>query len=327
MSELVQIKDLTIAYQMGQAAIYAVDQVTLDIKQGETIGIVGESGSGKSTLGMAIGKLLSQNAVVEAGQITIGSDQVQDCSGEELRRIRRDRLGFVFQNPMTALDPTMRIDKQVSLAFARKSTPDERLSLLRRSGLENAEQVAKSYPHELSGGMAQRVVIALSIARNPELIIADEPTASLDASIQDKILDLMIQLRDEAGASMVLLSHDLGMVAKRCDRVAVMYGGRIVEIGNSKSVFEDPKHPYTRALIKAAAGNEKPGERLEPIGGVPPVLRTSSTYCAFADRCGFAKDICFSKRPETHSEEGVMVTCHFEAKQLAGDEIVDEVRA
>jgi len=327
MSELVQIEDLTIAYQMGQAAIYAVDQVTLNIEQGETIGIVGESGSGKSTLGMAIGKLLAQNAVVEEGKITIGSDRVEDCSDEELRRIRRDRLGFVFQNPMTALDPTMRIDKQVSLAFARKSTLGERLNLLKRSGLDNAEQVAKSYPHELSGGMAQRVVIALSIARNPELIIADEPTASLDASIQDKILDLMIQLRDEAGASMVLLSHDLGMVAKRCDRVAVMYGGRIVEIGNSKSVFENPKHPYTRALIKAAAGNEKPGERLKPIGGVPPILRASSTHCAFAERCGFAKDICVSKRPEAHAEGDAMVTCHFETKQLTPNEIADEVRA
>ena len=326
MSELVQIEDLTIAYQMGQAAIYAVDRVTLDIKPGETIGIVGESGSGKSTLGMAIGKLLAQNAVVEEGKITIGSDRVEDCSDEELRRIRRDRLGFVFQNPMTALDPTMRIDKQVSLAFARKSTLSERLNLLKRSGLDNAEQVAKSYPHELSGGMAQRVVIALSIARNPELIIADEPTASLDASIQDKILDLMIQLRDEAGASMVLLSHDLGVVAKRCDRVAVMYGGRIVEIGNSKTVFENPKHPYTRALIKAAAGNEKPGERLKPIGGVPPILRASATQCAFADRCGFVKDTCVSKRPEAHAEGDAMVTCHFETKQLTQNGIADEVR-
>ncbi|HEX7436201.1 MAG TPA: ABC transporter ATP-binding protein, partial [Caldimonas sp.] len=250
------------------------------------------------------------------GDIHVEGRSVLSCSVAELRTIRRDRLGFVYQNPMSALDPTMRVGRQVALAIGSDPARATIDALLGRVGLEDPASVAGSFPHELSGGMAQRVVIALAIARNPGVLIADEPTASLDASIQGVILDLLTSLRATTGASLVIMSHDLRMVARRCERILVMYGGRVIESGPSQRVFEDPLHPYTRALIKAAAGNEGPGGELEPIPGVPPVLRRASTDCAFAPRCEFAQPRCVAERPAAHAIDERFVACHFAAGGL-----------
>lgn len=311
MTARVEIRDLVVSYASGEGAICALDGVSLAIAADETVGIVGESGSGKSTLGMAIGRLLAPNASFDGGDVLVEGRSMLRCTDAELRAVRRERLGFVFQNPMSALDPTMRIGRQIALALDLPVRSPRILELLARASLDDPATVAASFPHELSGGMAQRVVIALAIARNPAVVIADEPTASLDASIKGAILDLLMALGRDTGASLVIMSHDLRMVARRCARIFVMYGGRVVESGASGEVFAAPRHPYTQALVRAAAGNEGPGGRLEPIPGVPPVLHRRSADCAFASRCMHAQAICRSQRPPEVQVQGRVVTCHF----------------
>lgn len=316
MSAIVEVRDLVVSYRMDDGAVCAVDGVDLSIGPGESVGIVGESGSGKSTLGMAIGKLLAPNAHFDRGDIRVAGQSILTFPAIDLRQVRRDILGFVYQNPMSALDPTMRIGKQVALAIGGNPDAAAIEALIARVGLDDPTRVTASFPHELSGGMAQRVVIALAIARGPAVLIADEPTASLDASIQGVILDLLASIRSSTGASLIVMSHDLRMVARRCDRLLVMYGGRVVESGPSGRVFRDPRHPYTRALIKAAAGNEGPDGYLEPIAGVPPVLRGESKDCAFAQRCEFAQPQCRNVRPVEQVVEDRVVACHFAAGGL-----------
>lgn len=311
MSAIVQVRDLVVSYASGDGPVCAVDGVSLSIAAGESVGIVGESGSGKSTLGMALGRLLAPGAAIEGGDIVVDGQSVARCSAPELRRLRRERLGFVFQNPMSALDPTLRVGRQLALALGREATPERIHGLLGRAGLEAPAAVARRFPHELSGGMAQRVTIAMAIARRPALLIADEPTASLDASIQGLILDLLLSLVSDTGASLLILSHDLRMVARRCRRTVVMYGGRIVEAGDSREVLAAPAHPYTQALSRAAAGHEGHGGRLTPIAGVPPVLRGRATACAFAPRCAAAQPRCHAERPAEHALHGRTVACHF----------------
>lgn len=319
MSDDVELRGLVISYRMGrgQAPVRALDGVDLDIAAGDSLAIVGESGSGKSTLGMAIGRLLAPNAQVEAGDVRIGGHSALSCTPDALRRLRREKLGIVYQNPMAALDPTMRVGRQVALALGAGATRADVEALLDRVGLPDAAQTSAKFPHELSGGMAQRVVIAQAIARRPAILIADEPTASLDASVQGVILDLLTALRATTGASLVLMSHDLHMVTQRCERLAVMYGGRIIETGASGRIASRPRHPYTRALIRAAAGNERPGQKLLPIPGVPPVLKGAATGCTFAPRCGIAQARCLVERPAERSVDGRTVACHFAAEDLA----------
>jgi oligopeptide/dipeptide ABC transporter ATP-binding protein len=311
MNARVYIRDLVVSYASNDGPIRALDGVSLEIGIGETIGIVGESGSGKSTLGMAVGRLLAPNASFDEGEIRVEGRSVLECSDAELRALRRERLGFVFQNPMSALDPTMRIGRQMALALGVETGSAAIGVLLQRAGLDRPGRVSASFPHELSGGMAQRVVIALAIARSPALVIADEPTASLDASIKAVILDLLMALGHDTGASLVVMSHDLRMVARRCARILVMYGGRIVESGASRAVFAAPRHPYTQALVRAAAGNEGYGGRLEPIAGVPPIVRGRSPNCAFASRCAFTQSICHTERPDDVAVDARLVACHF----------------
>jgi oligopeptide/dipeptide ABC transporter ATP-binding protein len=302
---LAQVEGLVVSYATdgerdgarGGPAVRALDGASLHIAAGERVGLVGESGSGKSTLGMALGRLLAANARCEQGHIEVDGQDVLGAPPAALRQLRRERLGFVFQNPMAALDPTLRIGRQMALALGQDGAPAAVAGWLSRVGLPDPARVAASFPHELSGGMAQRVVIAMALSRRPALLIADEPTASLDASIQGLILDLLDGLLRDSGAALLLMSHDLRLVARRCDRVLVMYGGRVVESGPSRAVFEAPRHPYTRALIRAAAGNEKPGQRLEPIPGMPPVLRGPAGDCSYAPRCAQAQPRCRVQRP------------------------------
>lgn len=312
---IVTCENLVVSYRTGRGPVRALDGVDLTVAEGETLAIVGESGSGKSTLGMAMGRLLPEVAGLEEGRLDVGGQPVFDIGDDDLRALRRDMLGFVFQNPMVALDPTMRVGRQVERAIGRKAKPDEILALLQRAELDDPARVAKSFPHQLSGGMAQRVVVAMAIARQPRLLIADEPTASLDASIRDRVMGTLCRLRDETGASLIILSHDVHMVARHADRVAVMYGGRIVELGATDKVLGAPEHPYTRALLKAAAGHENPGDWLTPIPGTPPLLTARCAACSFEPRCGVAGEVCRSTRPEPRVVAGREVLCH-----LAGGE-------
>lgn len=315
---LVDIAGLVIGYDAGTRKVRALDSASLQVKRDETLAIVGESGSGKTTLGMAAGRLLPPEAQVLEGSITVNGVDVMQASDDALRRLRREMLGFVFQNPSTALDPTMRIGRQVALAMGGRPGPDEIAALLARAELGDPERVLRAFPHELSGGMAQRVVIAMAIARAPQLLIADEPTASLDASIREKVMATLVRLRAESGASLVILSHDLRLIARHADRVAVMYGGRIVELGPVAHVLQAPAHPYTRALLAAAAGNEIPGERLQPIPGSPPMLEGRCEACAYAPRCAFRIARCDSQRPEARNVAGRDVVCH-RAEEVIAD--------
>jgi len=317
MTTLADIRDLVIAYRTASGSQRALDGADLALTPGETVAVVGESGSGKSTLGMAMGRLLPGEAVCEGGAMQVAGVDVLNADAETLRGLRRETLGFVFQNPMSALDPTMRVGKQVARAMGGTPAQAEIEALLSRAELSDPARVLRAYPHELSGGMAQRVVIAMAIARRPALLIADEPTASLDASIREKIMLTLNRLRDETGATLVVLSHDLRLIARHSDRVAVMYGGRVVEVGAVGTVLDAPAHPYTAALLSAAAGSEKPGERLEPIPGTPPNLSGRCEACAFAPRCTLARDLCRTRRPEPREIAGRRVICHFAEEALA----------
>jgi peptide/nickel transport system ATP-binding protein len=316
---LVDIADLVIGYDTGDRQVRALDGASLQVDEDETLAIVGESGSGKTTLGMAAGRLLPPEAHVTAGRIMVAGIDVARADDATLRRLRREKLGFVFQNPSTALDPTMRIGRQVALAMGGRPGTEQIAALLARAELGEPERILRAFPHELSGGMAQRVVIAMAIARAPHLLIADEPTASLDASIREKVMATLVRLRAESGASLVILSHDLRLVARHADRVAVMYGGRIVELGPVAQVLQAPAHPYTRALLAAAAGNEAPGERLRPIPGTPPLLEGRCEACAYAPRCTFREARCDTERPEARILAGREVLCHRAEEVIAVD--------
>jgi len=308
MSGLIEAIGLTIAYEANGRRAFALDGAELTIERDESLALVGESGSGKTTLGMAVGRLLPRQAQRSGGDLRIEGRSVFDAGDEQLRALRREMLGFIFQNPMTALNPTMRVGRQVALALGRSEGVAE---LLARVELADPERVMRSFPHQLSGGMAQRVVIAMAIARKPLAVIADEPTASLDASVRNRVMATLGRLRAETKASLVILSHDLRMIAQHAERVAVMYGGRPVETGPVARVLKRPAHPYTRALLRAGAGGEKPGERLEPIAGSPPVLTERAGYCVFAPRCPMRQAICTTTRPELRLMDERRVACHF----------------
>jgi oligopeptide/dipeptide ABC transporter ATP-binding protein len=286
-----EIDALEVDYDNG---VRALDGATLTVSAGETVGIVGESGSGKSTLGAAVGGLLPSTATIAAGEVRVDGAAVHRLRPKELRELRRNRLGFVFQEPIGSLDPTMRVGKQMSLVLGGKGAVLEHLERVR---LADPVRVARSYPHQLSGGMAQRVAIAMAMAGEPEILVADEPTAALDAQIREDVLDVIFSLAAEAGTTILWLSHDLPAVGKRCSRIAVMYGGRVVESGAASDVLNTPRHPYTAALVRAVPAAAVEGERLASIPGQPPVLIGQAEGCAFAPRCPDAIDTCGTSRP------------------------------
>ena len=317
MTSLLQVDQLAIEYSTEQGLLRALDGAQLTVADSETVGIVGESGSGKSTLALTIGRILPSYARRVGGDITFEGQSVFAFSDSEIRAFRRNELGFIFQNPVTALDPTMRVKHQ--LAHVLETNPSDPTigSHLERVGLKDVERVANRFPHELSGGMAQRVVIALAIAREPRILIADEPTSSLDSTIRDQILELLFSLPAQTGASLLLFTHDLRSVAKYCDRVAVMYGGAVVENGKGDRIFSHPVHPYTEALVKAAPGTEEMGGQIEAIPGRPPLLRERSEQCPFAPRCRMVVDICRNQRPQSQILDGRHVSCHRAEEILA----------
>jgi oligopeptide/dipeptide ABC transporter ATP-binding protein len=318
MTHLMHADGLSLVYRGGTRALDGAD---LTVDAGETVAVIGESGSGKTTLGMAVGRVLPMGAAPDQGSLTLDGADVFAASDTEIRSLRRDVLGFVFQNPMDALDPTMRIGRQLARAMARKTRKTDLLDLLARARLDDPERVLRAYPHALSGGMAQRVAIAMALARGPRLLIADEPTASLDASIRDQVMDTLAALSVEAGAALLILSHDLRLAARRADRIAVMYGGRVVEAGPAALVFAQPAHPYTAALTRAAAGTEGPQGRLAPIPGTPPTLHAPCPGCAFAPRCALAVERCRSERPLLRGiptpGQDRLVLCHRAEDMLA----------
>jgi peptide/nickel transport system ATP-binding protein len=307
---LIEILGLTVTFHGDRGRVtHAVDRVDLSVKRGATLGIVGESGCGKSVTALALMGLLPENAKVD-GTVRFDGFDLLDMSDRELRDLRGDRLTMIFQEPMTSLNPSLTVGDQISevLIRHRSLSPDavrvKTIELLRRVRISAPEKRFDEYPHSLSGGMRQRVMIAIALACDPQLLIADEPTTALDVTIQAQILDLMRELKVRSGAAIILISHDLGVIGEICDEVAVMYAGEIVERAPAAALFERPQHPYTVGLLGSIPRLDRQTNRLAAIDGIVPELETLPKGCRFAPRCPFADERCHRKRPPVVSLEG-----------------------
>ena len=300
---LLQVKNLVVEFPNRRGTLRAIDGISFDIAPGEILGVVGESGAGKSLTGAAIIGLLEPPGRIASGEVLLEGKRIDNLSNDELRHIRGRKIGAIFQDPLTSLNSLYSVGKQltetiqahlpVSNAEARKRAID----LLKDTGIPAAEQRIDHYPHQFSGGMRQRVVIALALAAEPKLIVADEPTTALDVSIQAQIISLLKNICKSRGAAVMLITHDMGVIAETCDRVAVMYAGRIVEIGPVHEVINQPAHPYTAGLMASIPDITQDREYLNQIDGAMPRLNAIPTGCAFNPRCPKVFDRCKTERP------------------------------
>jgi oligopeptide transport system ATP-binding protein len=306
---VLEVRDLVTKFHTLEGVVHAVNGVSFDLEQGEALAIVGESGSGKSVTVMSIlGLIPSPPGRVEGGQAHFtgkyGRRDLLELTPAELRDVRGGQIGFVFQDPISSLNPVLTVGEQISetllkhLGMSREEAHKETVRLLDQVGIPDAKMRYKNYPHQFSGGMRQRVMIAIAIACNPAIIIADEPTTALDVTIQAQIVDLFQQLRNEIGVAVIWITHDLGVVAGLADRVLVMYGGRLVERALVDDLYERPQHPYTIGLLGALTRlDAREPKRLASIEGIPPDMMIPITYCAFAPRCPHAFDRCWKEIP------------------------------
>ncbi|KQW69718.1 ABC transporter ATP-binding protein [Methylibium sp. Root1272] len=300
---LLEVRDLVVEFPARRGTLRALDGLSFDIAPGEILGVVGESGAGKSLTGAAIIGLLEPPGRIAGGQIRLSGQRIDNLPPAALRRIRGRRIGAIFQDPLTSLDPLYTVGQQLVETLRTHLPLDERaararaVELLRDTGIPAPEARIDHYPHQFSGGMRQRVVIALALAGNPELVIADEPTTALDVSIQAQVIDLLKRLCKEQGAAVMLVTHDMGVIAEACDRVAVMYAGRIVEIGAVRDVVHAPAHPYTVGLMSSIPAMNEDRERLAQIDGSMPRLDAIPVGCAFHPRCPHAFERCRAERP------------------------------
>jgi peptide/nickel transport system ATP-binding protein len=294
---LLELRDLDTDIAVRNGTVHALDGVSLRVMPGETLGVVGESGSGKTMTALSIMGLLPSGGQISGGRIDFEGRDLRSLPADEVRRIRGVRMGMVFQDPLTSLNPTMRIGRQVAEPLrihqkaGRSEARERAIEILRRVGMPRPDKIVDNYPHELSGGMRQRVAIAMALICQPKLLIADEPTTALDVTTQKQILELIDDLREEFGMAVVLVTHDLGVIAGRADRVAVMYAGRVVETATTRELFRAPRHRYTEALLEALPEAAE-GDRLYSIPGLPPDLSRPMTGCRFAPRCRFVTDEC-----------------------------------
>ena len=319
MEKLLEIKNLETAFRIKDDYFNAVDKVSLDLYRNEVLAIVGESGCGKSTLATTIMRLHNENLTKSTGEIIFNGKNLLDLTEEEMNKIRTKDIGMIFQDPLSSLNPLHRIGKQIeeALIYHTELSAEERqkrvIELLTQVGIPNPERCAKQYPHELSGGMRQRVMIAMAMSCKPSVLIADEPTTALDVTIQAQILDLVKGLQAEMHAGIVLITHDLGVVAEMADRVAVLYAGEVVEIGTAEQIFKNPKHPYTRSLLRSIPqiDDEEVGDELYVIQGMVPSLKTLDRQgCRFANRIPWVKEEEHEHNPTLHEvEEGHHVRC------------------
>jgi len=300
---VLEIENLRTSFVQAGKKLTVIEGVSLTVKPGETVGLVGESGCGKSVTSLSIMRLLGRNAVIE-GSIRFQEKELLALTEKEMESIRGNQIAMIFQEPMTALNPLHTIGKQVGeplrrhFRVSRKEARERAIQLLREVGIPRAEEVISDYPHQLSGGMRQRAMIAMAMACRPQLLIADEPTTALDVTIQAQILELMKKLRQERGTSILLITHDLGVVAEMCHRVIVMYAGQIVEQGDVGELFAEPKHPYTQGLLRSIPSLSGDQERLNAIPGTVPMLAEMPEGCRFAPRCPHVMDICRRQNPD-----------------------------
>lgn len=315
---LLEVKNLTTKFNTEKGIVTAVDDVSFSVQRGEILGIVGESGCGKSVTSQSILRLIGQKKHEEiSGEVNFEGENLLELSEAEMRRIRGNKIAYIAQDPMTSLNPVYTVGNQIAEVpyihekVNKKKAWNIAVKMLEKVGIPSPEARAKDYPHQFSGGMRQRGVIAMALAGNPSLLIADEPTTALDVTIQAQVLQLIKNLREETNAGIMFITHDLGVVAEICDRVAVMYAGKIVEMATVKQLFNDPQHPYTRGLLASIPKlGEK--ERLVPIEGQPPNLYDIPTGCSFRDRCPLAMDACAQEKPHLrHVEEQHQAACIF----------------
>lgn len=304
-SKLLQVKNLNVTFVSAGVAVQAVSQLSFELDAGETLGIVGESGSGKTAAMMSLVKLLPMPpARIEGDMVRFEGADLLRLSHRELRRIRGRRIGIVFQEPMTALNPYLTVGYQLTegiIAHTKCKRTEARaraVEMLQQVGVSEPLRRMSSYPHELSGGMRQRAMIAMALLLNPSLLIADEPTTALDVTVEAQILDLVIKLRDRLGMAVIWITHNLGVVAETCTRTAVMYAGKIVEVAPTAALFENPRHPYTEALIGALPAFHRRKELLRGLNGAPPDLSCLPSGCPFEPRCPYAVSDCRLAPPE-----------------------------
>jgi oligopeptide transport system ATP-binding protein len=320
MAGLLEVKGLKTHFSTRDGVVKAVDGVSFDLDEGRTLAIVGESGSGKSVTALSLMRLIPEppGKIVE-GEILLKGQSVLKMKDDEVRSLRGNRIAMIFQDPMTSLNPVFRVGYQIAEALRlhkdmdRKQADARTVEMLNLVGIPNAAQRARDYPHQFSGGMRQRAMIAMALACDPDILIADEPTTALDVTIQAQILELMIEMQQRTGAAIIMITHDLGVVADMADDVMVMYAGKQVEYGSSDNVFYRPLHPYTWGLLDSLPRHDIDEKgQLCPIEGQPPSLIDIPTGCAFHPRCPYAKDVCRRQSPELREiEPGHSAACHF----------------
>ncbi|MDU4698105.1 MULTISPECIES: ABC transporter ATP-binding protein [Paenibacillus] len=300
MEPILQVKDLHVSFQVKGGEVKAVRGMNFEVGKGETVAIVGESGSGKSVTAQTIMRLIpSPPSIIKQGEIIFQGQDLLKKSDKQMESIRGKDIGMIFQDPMTSLNPTIKVGRQITEVLIKHQkmsageAKKQAVEMLKLVGIKNAEARFNQYPHEFSGGMRQRVMIAIALACRPSLLIADEPTTALDVTIQAQIMDVMKEMQSRLGTSIILITHDLGVVAGMCDRVIVMYAGEVVETGTKWEIFKNPQHPYTKGLLRSMPRlDQKKGEPLIPIIGTPPDLIKPPLGCPFAARCDQAMKIC-----------------------------------
>ncbi|MBV7509444.1 ABC transporter ATP-binding protein [Bacillus sp. sid0103] len=317
MEKLLQVENLETEFTKDKQKIKILHGVNFDIHKGEVLGLVGESGSGKSLTSLSVMKLFKgTSGEITSGRIQFNDQDITNKSESEMRKIRGKQIAMIFQEPMTSLNPVMKIGEQllepirVHLGLGEKKAREHAVSNLKKVGIPRAEDIMNEFPHQLSGGMRQRIMIAMAISCHPQLLIADEPTTALDVTIQAQILDLMKQLQEKEKMSVLLITHDLGVVAEMCDRVVVMYAGRVVEEADVFELFESPKHPYTKGLIGSIPKLGQKKEKLDSIKGNVPDPSNLPKGCKFAPRCDDVMPLCYSEEPpEMKLENGRTCSC------------------
>lgn len=316
MTNIISIKDLTISYESREIGVCkAVNHFSLDVRKGETIGLVGETGAGKTTAALAVLRLLqSPPAKIKSGEILYEGKNVLKFSRSEMREFRGKKVSMIFQDPMTALNPIETIGDQVAEVIRIHNKVDHREAVKRAAEMLETVGISADrfyeYPHQFSGGMKQRVIIAIALACSPQLLLADEPTTALDVTIQAQVLDMMNELKEKAGTSVLLITHDLGVVAKMCDRVAIMYAGEIVELGTAEQIFDKTAHPYTQGLLDSLPRLEGTSKRLRSIPGLMPDPTALPKGCSFAERCSYAAEECRQQKCGLEEmDSGHLVRC------------------
>ncbi|HUS54472.1 MAG TPA: ABC transporter ATP-binding protein [Thermohalobaculum sp.] len=330
MTKLLEIKDLKTQFYTSAGVVKAVDGITYDVAPGETVAVVGESGCGKSVSAMSILRLIpNPPGKIVGGSILFDGKDLLKLTEEQMRQVRGRDIGMIFQKPMTSLNPVLSIERQLTetleehLDVTKEGAHKRALELLGLVGISEPERRLKQYPHHLSGGMRQRVMIAMALACEPKLIIADEPTTALDVTIQAQILELMKELTRKMGVAMIIITHNLGVVARYADRVNVMYAGRIIESGTAEQIYHNPKHPYTLALLRSVPRmDQKRGAKLLPVDGQPPDLTKLDDGCAFRPRCTFATDKCAHSKPTLDPVETGHISACFEKDRVGFVEAV-----